>query len=448
MVRMLREDFYVFFMSCSFTSKSPMLHTEEDRKKYFEALKKHNESIKEKDKKIENIELSQLTEREIEEIVNLTEKEHMNIKSGAQPAIVVKEGLCLLVNCSFHECMGTAVLSTLDRNPKDDDILPLAHLINCKISHCGSGQHAGVEIRVFGSAIIENCSIHDNGQGISAWRFPLRVVIRKSKIFNNIAEGVHTEEHFKYDNYAKIYIDNCNIHHNQIGLSLQFSKQISVTNSSIHSNRSWGVALRNSTIALFDQNDIHRNECGGIKIMFNRFWQTLFSNNRIHDHTGPDIVQTRYLSENQENVHHALTDTYNREPVLTLDNLCYNNELQYADFEDMKLFSSKRCHLPSCGGKGKFVCKKCLYVYYCSKHCQLLDLQDHEEFCINFRERKIVRITLERQDVTPSNKTIEDFTRPLPLKSLSYKREFLIKVSNGNNHYGFDFNDLGRRFKR
>ena len=134
--------------------------------------------------------------------------------------------------------------------------MPLAHLINCTISNCGGGVHAGVEIRAFGRAIIENCTIHDNGQGISAWRFPLSVVISNSEIFNNKAEGIHTEEKFTYDNFAVIYINNCIIHHNQIGISLQFSREISVTNSSIHSNRSWGIALRNSTIAIFDQNDI------------------------------------------------------------------------------------------------------------------------------------------------------------------------------------------------
>ena len=143
-----------------------------------------------------------------------------------------------------------------------------------------------------------------------------------------------------------------------------------------------------------------------------------------------------------------LTDNYNREPVLLLDNLCYNNELQYADFEDMKIFSNRTCHLPSCGKKSKFICKKCLYAYYCSKQCQIADTFDHQEFCSNFRERKIIQIILEKKDLYPSNETIEDFTRQLPLKSITYKREFLVKVNNGNNHYGFDLEDFGVRQNR
>ena len=119
---------------------------------------------------------------------------------------------------------------------------------------------------------------------------------------NNKKEGIGTEEMFTYDGDAKILVDNCQIHHNQIGLSLQFSKEISVTNSVIHSNRSWGIYLRNSSIAFFGNNDIFRNDCGGVKVTFNRFNQTLFSNNAIHEHTGPDFVQTRYLSENDHKI--------------------------------------------------------------------------------------------------------------------------------------------------
>ena len=500
-IELLSEDFCTSFMSCSFTSKATIVNSVDARDKYLEALEKYmsnqsgmtaeslnamlekylrklgmktedikavqeehlkrfdmkaEESISEnyfklgnESKKPEDKEKSELSPEEIEEILDFTKKEiEGSGQTGAYPALIVNRGICLVINCLFNECLGTAVLSTLNKHPEDDDILPLAYLINCTIANCGSGRHGGVEVRLYGSCIIENCKIYDNGQGIGAWRFPLIVVIRNSEIFNNIREGIMTEEHFVYDNCAQIYIDNCNIHHNQIGLSLQFSREISVTNSSIHSNRSWGIALRNSTIANFDQNDIFRNECGGVRIMFNRFWQTVFSNNRIHDHTGPGLIQSRYLSENQENLCGILTDTYNREPILLLDNLCYNNELHYADLEDLKTFSSKACHLPSCGEKGKFICRKCLYVHYCSNQCQMLDLQDHVEFCFNFREKRIVKIELEKQDVSPSNETIKDFTRKMSLKSLSYKREFLVKVSNGNNHYGFDFEDLGLWHKR
>ena len=78
----------------------------------------------------------------------------------------------------------------------------------------------------------------------------------------------------------------------------------------------------------------------------------------------------------------------------------------------------------------------------------MADTFDHQEFCSNFRERKIIQITLEKRDLYPSNETIEDFTRQLPLKSITYKREFLVKVNNGNNHYGFDLEDFGVRQNR
>ena len=373
--------------------------------------------------------------------MHLTDLSH----HGGPPAIVVTRGLCIIENCTFTDCTGTGVPSAMDEDPEDaedGEILPLAVLRNCIIS-TGNIQHPGVEVRAYGSAILENCEISNCGQGVAACHFPKRVALKNCNIFNNKNEGILVQEEYIYDNKMEIHIENCNIHHNQLGISHEFSKIILIKNSEIHSNRSWGIALRNCTVAFVGGNDISRNECGGVKIMLNRQNHTLITNNRIHHHTGPDIMQTRFYSENQQEQYksltgkYALTDHLNREPVLLLDNLSFNNELQYASFEDMKIFSNTHCEMCQ-GPRGRIKCKVCLYTAYCSMRCLQQHEEAHREFCQYFREQRVIRIELDREDFSPANKTIEDFSGRLTLNSRIYKRDILVKLNNGDNYYGLD----------
>ena len=177
--------------------------------------------------------------------------------------------------------------------------------------------------------------------------------------------------------------------------------------------------------------------------MFNRQNHTLITNNRIHHHTGPDIMQTRYYSENQEEQYKSLTGKYvltdyrNREPVLLLDNLSFNNELQYASFEDMKIFSNTHCEMCQ-GPRGRIKCRVCLYTAYCSMRCLQQHVEAHREFCQYFREQRVFRIELDREYFSPANKTIDDFSGRLTLRSRIYKRDILVKLNNGDNYYGLD----------
>ena len=358
-----------------------------------------------------------------------------------QPVLVVMEGMCLLVNCKVTKSEGTGILSALDRLPKAGEPLPVVFMKNCSVSNCG--KHPGVEVRAFGSAFLDNCNLYDNSQGYSSTHFAKNTVLRNCNIFNNKLEGVIIQEEYTYDNENQASVENCNIHHNQLGISICFPRLVSIKNNSIHSNRSWGVALRNTTVAFLYHNDVFRNECGGIRISFNRFYQTLLARNQVHDHTGPDVLQTRYYHEGQEEDvkavtgNHFLTSSSNKVPILLLDNIFYNNNIHYSGMSEWKIFSSGRCDLCQ-NSKAKLKCQICLYVSYCSRNCLELHKEAHQEFC-NFSREKVVRIDLERKMIFPRNKTIEDWTRKLPLNSRVYnnkKRGFLVKISQGDNHYG------------
>ena len=188
------------------------------------------------------------------------ELEYSAKSNKGQPALVVCKGLCILYNCKVTKSLGTGILSALDRIPKPGEPLPVVYLKNSSISNCG--QYPGVEVRTFGSAFLDNCNIFDNSQGITSANFSKNTVLRNCNIFNNKVEGVLFQEQYTYDNEMYAYVENCNIHHNQLGISIGYPKCVSLRNNSIHSNRSWGIALRNATIAFLCQNDVFRNECG------------------------------------------------------------------------------------------------------------------------------------------------------------------------------------------
>ena len=361
---------------------------------------------------------------------------------GAQPVIVVTGGNCIFEKCTITRSLGTGILCAVDDVPNDHYILPIAYLKNCDIA-TGTSIYPGLEVRSFGSAEAVNCEIKNCGRGVGIWNYAKKVTLKNCNIFNNKTEGVLAQQDEIYDNEIELVADNCSVHHNQLGYSLGFVKSVSISNSFIHSNRSWGIALRNATIAYIAGNDISRNECGGIKIMFNRHNQTLISKNRIHHHTGPDIMQTRYFNESEEKMFNDLCNDLNREPVLLLDNVCFNNELEYAGFEDLEIFTNNNCNLCQVS-RGIIKCDLCFYTAYCSRNCQKQHFEAHKEFCSYFREEKIFRIELDRYipgtripiQTSPSNETIQNCRKKIPLNNWYYKEECLVKLNEGDNYYG------------
>ena len=175
--------------------------------------------------------------------------------------------------------------------------------------------------------------------------------------------------------------------------------------------------------------------------MFNRFYQTLLMRNQIHDHTGPDVMQTRFYQEGEEEQMKKLTGKYalisssNKVPILLLENISYNNNIHYSGISEWIIFSSGRCDMCQ-SSRARLKCQVCLYVSYCSRKCLHLHREAHQEFC-RYSRVKVVRIDLERSNVSPSNKTIEDWTRQIPLSSAIYKKRFfLVKINQGDNYYG------------
>ena len=146
---------------------------------------------------------------------------------------------------------------------------------------------------------------------------------------------VNEEDDESYDNSMKLVMEDTHVHHNQIGLSLEWVRSVSVQNCKVFSNRSWGIYMRNSNIASIQGNDVFRNDCGGIRICFNRSGYTLVMKNLIHDHTGPDFVQTILKSEGeQETMPVKFNRDLNKIPVIVMDNLSYNNDLSYGSIAD------------------------------------------------------------------------------------------------------------------
>ena len=370
-----------------------------------------------------------------EAVSRVTEK-----PQGSLPAITVVQGKCLIYNCTFQESLGGGVMAGMDGIPEEGSVPPVVYLKNCSIQNCAM---AGVESRSRGSAILENCEVKQNLQGVASWAFSKGVVLKNCDISNNKNEGILAQEELLYDNENNLVVENCNIHHNQIGLSLGYLPFFSLKGNSVYSNRSWGITLRNATIALISQNDVFKNYCGGIKVAFNRFNQTVLTENEIHDHTGPDVIQTRYFKEHLDEQlkrltgRSDLTSELNKEPILLLDNVSYNNNIHYSGMGEWKIFSNGKCDLCQ-GFKAKIRCQKCLYTAYCSQNCLNLHRRSHEDFC-NYSKQNVVRFELRRAKLERSNKLIEDYTKKIPLSNLMYKREFIIKVNHGDNSYGLQF---------
>ena len=370
-----------------------------------------------------------------EAVSRVTEK-----PQGALPAITVVQGKCLVYNCTVQESLGGGVMAGMDGIPEEGRVPAVVYLKNCSIQNCAM---AGVEARSRGSAILENCEVKHNLQGVASWAFSKGVVLENCDISNNKNEGILAQEELLYDNENNLVVENCNIHHNQIGLSLGYVPFLSLKANSIYSNRSWGITLRNATIALISQNDVFKNYCGGIKVAFNRFNQTVLTENKIHDHTGPDVTQTRYFKEHlDEQVKRLtgrsdLTSELNKEPILLLDNVSYNNNIHYSGMGEWKIFSNGRCDLCQ-SFKAKIRCQKCLYTSYCSQKCLNLHRRSHEDFC-NYSKQNVVRFELRRAKLERSNKLIEDYTKKIPLSNKMYKREFIIKVNHGDNSYGLQY---------
>ena len=184
--------------------------------------------------------------------------------------------------------------------------------------------------------------------------------------------------------------------------------------------------------------------------MFNRFNQTLLVENKIHDHTGPGILQTVFKNASEHHMEERrlgrgrtnFNPENNRRPILTLNNLEYNNELHYDKVEEITTFSEKTCWFCS-RNNAPLKCEDCRVVYYCDKKCQKSNLLDHKEFCSFFQENKIVELKLLKMPFSPSNETIQDFTgqRPFSQELYGENREFLVKINCGNNNYGLDMTD-------
>ena len=145
-------------------------------------------------------------------------------------------------------------------------------------------------------------------------------------------------------------------------------------------------------MTVIDSNEIFRNDCGGIRISLNRFEDTIVMRNSIHDHTGPDIVQTGMAAAKM------------------MGNISYNNELFLGTTDDKIVGLERNCSFCNRPGAA-MVCPKCSKVIYCDFRCKDRDKIHHSAYCKYLRETHTEDLDLDTMEGTRvTNKLIEDRT--------------------------------------
>ena len=359
-----------------------------------------------------------------------------NMRGNPSPTIVVFRGVCALINCTILESLGAGVLVLRDDNkvgPQES----LLYMRGCLLSNCG---FAAVECRKDGNLILEDCKIMDSAVGVFIWNFASSAILKRCEIFHIDSEGIHACSACVDDNQIKLVVEDCKVHHCQLGYSLEYVKSINVRNCQIFSNRSWGMAIRNTTLCYIGHNQIFKNHCGGIRASLIRDNQTVLLGNVIRDHTGPDILQNRFHSESYQESDQrfglsGLREERNKIPVIVIDNVSYNNELAYGSINELRITIDKTCALCAAPGAGT-KCPQCRTVFYCSKRCQVSHRDEHKEFCSFFKEKQTLNVKIDYLEFEPSNKTIGDFRGQKSRDDPAYKEEFIIKITHGKDNYG------------
>ena len=419
----------VLFLQCKFESYSPSrndknISSEELHQRLAQKMQRAN------DMTVEEYELRERSQEELTKEMKISQT--MNIDGNPTPAVVVITGQCAMIRCEISDCLGAGALVC---KSDEQTIEPVLYMKSCRIRNC---QMSGAEVREGGRLVLEDCDISSNSNGVFAWKNASSVKIQSCNINSNANEGIHGAGlDFSYDNSTRLVVEGGSVHHNQIGLSLEFLKNVDVSNCKVFSNRSWGIYMRNSNIASIRENNIFRNDCGGIRVCFNRFEFTVVMKNMIHDHTGPDIVQTSYLSEKQEQQDHVGLDrTVNSIPIMIFNNFSYNNELSYGSVSEWRVSVEKPCHFCN-RANPQLECKKCRKVMYCNETCRREDyLQKHKTFCDYFTQNNLTRLFLQPQnDIIPCNQLIPNRKKKMKLRDYKGK-EFLVKIASGDNCFG------------
>ena len=420
----------LLFLRCKFESYSPSQNVEPISAKEASKLQEYQmQRINNREMAVEERELHERSVEELENDIKYSQTFHIN--GNGIPAVLVHIGQCAMIRCEISDCLGGGAL--VAKTEKRQDSEPLLYMKSCRIRNC---QCAGAEAREHGNLILEDCDISANRQGVLVWMKASTVKIIGCNIYNNKWEGILGTEEYTYDNPTKLLVEGGSVHHNQIGLSLEYLKSVDVCNSKVFSNRTWGIFLRNSNVSTIQGNDIFRNDCGGIRVTLNRFEYTVVERNRIHDHTGPDICQTVFFSESLEVKNPSgLNRATNSIPVVLLNNLSYNNELAYGSVSEWE-YSVDKCHF--CKRPNPLVqCKKCRKVMYCNETCCKDDwLERHKTFCNYFTQTNMTHLSLQQMDnILPCNQLIPN--RKKKMKLTDYRgKDFLVKISNGDNNFG------------
>ena len=180
------------------------------------------------------VEEYELRERSREELADeMKFSKAMGIDGNPTPAVVVAIGQCAMIRCEISDCLGAGALVC---KPDGQTSEPVLYMKSCRISNC---QCSGAEVREGGSLVLEDCDISSNSNGVLAWKNASSVKIESCNINNNAMEGIHGAGlDFSYDNSTQLVVKGGSVHHNQIGLSLEFLKYVIVSNCKVFSNQS------------------------------------------------------------------------------------------------------------------------------------------------------------------------------------------------------------------
>ncbi len=432
----------VMFVQCSFQSSALSSLPKAEAKLLDEMAKEKEVEFqlrmlrKRRQQTTEDIEKSPMAPEDLD--LHTMIKQAQRIVRNGKPAITVAFGQCILVNCQIVSSLAGGVLADnqVYNHDNEPDKQPLLLLKNCIIENCSL---AGVELRKNGHAILENCVIRNCRTGIMSWFKAKRLKLERCEILNSMVEGIHIiDTAFNYVNDLRIEADSCSFHHNLLGLSLECVNVVKLTGNTIFANKTWGVHLRNAYVATLQGNNISRNANGGVRVSCNRYDGTILTDNLIHDHTGPGLVQTHMINECENEltpVGFGMSREANSCRIITMGNKLYNNDLTFASIKDLRIPAEPTCRFCNKTGSDSHNLKKCPMcqkVFYCNEKCRTDDANGHAPFCDYFTERHSLIVTLEPTILIPANKLIEDRTAPRKLKDY-YDKEFLVKVTCGTD---------------
>ena len=306
------------------------------------------------------------------------------------PAIQISNGgSALIEDCVIHDSGGGGALVA-----KEGSCLEVR---KCEVY---KNRQGGLEAREGGKLVASGNRIYDNHyHGVLIGPDAGECDINSNKIFENAREGI-----FALTNKNQIAIRNNDIHHNRpFGISLDDDSRLLISDNKIFENGFWGIFAKSRTTANITRNVISGNKCGGIFIGVNYSGRIYLECNIVRDHSGPWLeyqdmkgmprVDESLLSRGAMPMYfrlpHGEKTVYAKPPILSQNKEFNNKEGIYHPIEvAQRLYSG--CTFCRCSFdevRNPIKCPDCHIACYCCKQCQSKHWSTHETLCVALKSR-------------------------------------------------------------